>query len=132
MVTQMGFSNRLGDVDLDSHYSRLSSETKQSIENEVRRIVNEARQRVHNLLLSKRRELDLIATALVEYEVLDREEMQKVLKGEKLPKLTSSPNAPIKLPELKIPPGLGGSEVPSRQSPEGEGGTTDKGDDVRI
>ena len=128
----MGFSNRLGDIDLDSHYNRLSSETKQRIENEVRRIVDEARQRVHNLLLSKRRELDMIATALVEYEVLDREEMQKILKGEKLPKLTSSPNAPIKLPELKIPPGLDGSEVPSGQSPEGDGGTTNKGDDVRI
>lgn len=85
----MGFSDVLGDVDLDSHYNRLSTETKQKIDSEVRRIVDESRQRAMKLLTERRKELELIANALVEYEVLNLEEMQKVLKGEKLPKMSS-------------------------------------------
>ena len=134
MVTQMGFSEELGDVELDSRYNRLSSETKQKIENSVRRIVDESRERVHKLLSSKMKELELIAKALVEYEVLSKDEMQKVLKGERLPKLSATPNAPMKLPELELPPGLGGPKVPSGESasPEGEKSATGKGDDVKI
>merc|ERR1712014_161070 len=36
MVTQAGMSDELGNVDLASEYARLSTETKQRIENEVR------------------------------------------------------------------------------------------------
>ena len=103
----MGFSDILGDVDLDSNYNRLSSETKQQIEHEVRRIVDESRQRARKILTEKRKELDILAKALVEYEVLNLEEMQKVLKGEKLQKMTSTPKVAIKLPELALPPGAG-------------------------
>jgi ATP-dependent metalloprotease len=112
MVTQFGFSDLLGDVDLDSNYNKLSSETKLKIEGEVRRLVDEARERARKLLEGKRKELDMLAKALVEYEVLNLEETQKVLRGEKLPKLTSTPRTPIKLPELPdlaIPPPLPGS-----------------------
>jgi ATP-dependent metalloprotease len=35
----------------------------------------------------------------MEYETLTKEEMEKVLRGEKLDKLESSPHAPLKLPE---------------------------------
>lgn len=90
MITQMGFSDLLGDVDLDSRYARLSSETKQQIETEVRRIMDEARQRARRILTARRRELDILARALVEYEVLNLDEMQRVLKGEKLLKLGQS------------------------------------------
>lgn len=108
MVTKMGMSEILGNVDLYSQYDRLSSATKQKIEGEVRRILDESYQRAYKVITERRKELDLLAHALVEYEVLNADEMRLVLKGEKLPKLKSSPNAPIKLPELKLPPGLGG------------------------
>ena len=112
MVTQMGFSELLGDVDLDSNEYRLSGDTKQKIENEVRRIIDESRQRAQKILTERRKELDLLANALVEYEVLNLEEIQKVLKGEKLAKLGSTPKSPIKLPELELPPSLGAPSGP--------------------
>ena len=108
MVTQMGFSDALGNVDLNTDYRTLSSETKQKIEHEVRRLVEEGRERATKLLTSKRKELDIIANALVEYEVLNLEEMQKVLRGEKLQKLKALPGMPIKIPEIALPPGIGG------------------------
>ncbi|KAI9821465.1 MAG: ATP-dependent zinc metalloprotease FTSH 4, mitochondrial [Thelocarpon impressellum] len=109
MVTRMGMSDELGSVDLDSDYSRLSSETKLRIEQEVRRLVEEGRERAKRLLTSKRKELDAIAKALVDYETLTREEMEKVVRGEKLPeKMTAIPTAPIKLPTSLLPPAFGG------------------------
>lgn len=105
----MGMSDELGNVDLNTDYSHLSSETKQRIEREVRRLVEDGRQRATTLLTAKRKELDLVANALVEYEVLNKDEMEKILRGEKLAKIKALPNVPIKLPELLLPPALGGS-----------------------
>ena len=99
MVTRLGMSQALGDVDLSDDRS-LSSETRSMIENEVRRIIDESRARATKLILSKRKELDLIANALVEYETLNVDEIHKILRGEKLPgKIEILPNVPIKLPE---------------------------------
>jgi ATP-dependent metalloprotease len=126
MVTQFGFSEVVGDVDLGSRYNQLSAQTKETIETEVRRIIDEGRVRTTKLLTERRKELDLIAKALVEYEVLNLEEMQQVLRGEKLPKLTTTPGTPIKLPELSVPPGMNGSqqrgEEEKSQVPHGNGG----------
>jgi len=112
MVTQLGFSDLLGDVDLDTHYNQLSSETKQKIEHEVQRLVDDGRKRATKLLTEKRKELDILANALVEYEVLNLDEIQRVLKGEKLQKVGALANVPIKVPELGLPPALGGTVVP--------------------
>ena len=108
MVTQCGFSDALGNVDLSSDYNSLSSDTKQKIEYEVRRLIEEGRERATKLLSSKRKELDLVANALVEYEVLNLDEMQKVLRGEKLQKIKALPSMPIKMPDIVLPPGIGG------------------------
>ncbi|KAH0559183.1 hypothetical protein GP486_004279 [Trichoglossum hirsutum] len=125
MVTQMGMSDELGNVDLDSNYDRLSSETKQNIEKEVRRLVEEGRQRATKLLNSKRKELDLLAEALVEYESLNKDEMERVVKGEKLPDRPSSiPTMPLKLPSALLPPGVGGEGVAGAES----GSTASKSD----
>lgn len=103
MVTKMGMSELLGNMDY-SDYNQLSSDTKQQIEHEVRRILEEGRQRATKILTDRRRDLDILAKALVEYEVLTADELRRVLKGEKLPKLTIPPHVPIKLPEIMVPP----------------------------
>lgn len=120
MVTKMGMSDTLGNVDLYSDYSKLSGQTKQQIEHEVRRLVDEGYQRATKILTDKRKELDLLAKALVEYEVLNLDEMHRVVKGEKLKKLTVLPKTPIKIPEIVLPPGItgGGSSTPSSHSSE--------------
>jgi ATP-dependent metalloprotease len=98
LITRFGYSKKLGNVDLSTNYDSLSSETKQEIEAEVRRLVEEARDRATNILTEKRNELELLTKALIEYETLTKEEMEQVLKGEKLNKLLSAPSAPLKLP----------------------------------
>ncbi|KAL4866992.1 hypothetical protein BDV12DRAFT_171980 [Aspergillus spectabilis] len=114
LVTRFGYSKKLGNVDLTVNYDGLSSETKQEIEAEVRRLVEEARLRAVNILTERRHELELLTKALVEYETLTKEEMEKVLKGEKLDKLTLPKETPLKLPEslqtanLTPRPGVGG------------------------
>ena len=87
LITQCGFSSKLGNVDLASDYDKLSSETKMEIEREVREIVEGGRQRADRILKEKRKELEALKDALMEFETLDREEIMKVLKGEKLVKL---------------------------------------------
>lgn len=99
LITRFGYSKKLGNVDLSTNYDSLSSETKQEIEGEVRRLVEEARIRASNILTEKRDELETLTKALIEYETLTKEEMEKVLKGEKIEKLTSSASAPLKLPD---------------------------------
>lgn len=99
LITRFGYSKKLGNVDLSTNYDSLSSETKQEIESEVRRLVEEARTRATNILTEKRHELELLTKALIEYETLTKEEMEKVLRGEKLEKLESKISAPLKLPE---------------------------------
>lgn len=65
----------------------------------MRRLVEEARGRATTILTEKRHELELLTKALIEYETLTKEEMEQVLKGEKIKKLESSPRAPVKLPD---------------------------------
>jgi ATP-dependent metalloprotease len=107
LVTRFGYSKKLGNVDLSTNYNSLSSETKQEIEAEVRRLVEEARQRATKILTEKRHELELLTKALIEYETLTKEEMEKVLKGEKLDKLVLPPETPLKLPDVLQTASLG-------------------------
>ncbi|KAK6520372.1 hypothetical protein TWF506_000644 [Arthrobotrys conoides] len=103
MVTQMGMSELLGNVDLHSSYRNLSSQTKEAIEAETRRLLEEGRLRATRLLTEHRKELELLAKALIEYESLDRSEMEKVIKGEPLAnRLKILPDVQIKLPENAI------------------------------
>ncbi|KAL8939975.1 MAG: hypothetical protein Q9211_002503 [Gyalolechia sp. 1 TL-2023] len=108
MVTQCGMSDAVGNVDLATDYHLISSETKLKIEAEVRRLVEEGRERATRVLTENKRELDIIAKALMEYEVLSLDEVNKVLKGEKLPKLTSKPTVPLKLPDIVLPTSIPG------------------------
>lgn len=134
MVTQFGMSSKLGNVDLNSNHSRLSSETKQLIESEVRRTIEEARQRATDLLTERRNELELLAKALIDYETLNKDEAYKVIKGEPLEGKPIMPKGSIKLPEGMGPPGMGGvggvpplSGIPGVDPVDDTGGTPPKG-----
>lgn len=116
MVTSLGMSDLLGNMDFASSYQHLSSETKLKIEQEVTRFVEEGKSRATALLKEKRKELDMLAKALVEYETLSLEEIKTVLKGEKLDKMSAQVKTPLKLPEIVLPPGMG-DESPSSPSP---------------
>lgn len=119
MVTRFGFSPLLGSIDYGTNYEQVSPETKRIIDSEVRRLVEEAKERARKLLTEKRVELDRLATALVQYETLDKEEIMKVIKGEKLPgRLMAMPDTPIILPEFPLPPRAVQSPVPGKDIDE--------------
>lgn len=119
MVTSFGFSDLLGNVDLRSNYEQVSPETKRLIDNEVRRLIDEAKESARKILLEKRGELDRLAMALVQYETLDKDEIVKVIKGEKLPdRLMAMPDTSIKLPGIPLPPAVS----PPVRGSDGDGG----------
>ncbi|KAL6717611.1 i-AAA protease yme1 [Lecanora helva] len=112
MVTQNGMSDTLGNFDYAATWETLSSETKHRVESEARRLIEEGHARATALLSERRNELDILAKALVEYEVLSSDEMKKVLRGEKLSKMKAERKGVLKLPEIVLPPGIGSSTGP--------------------
>lgn len=100
MVTRLGMSSSLGNVDLASNQDRLSGSTRNLIDAEVRRLIEEGRVRAYTLLESKRKELDFLAKALVNYETLSKEEAFKVITGEKLPGRLIMSSGSIKVPNI--------------------------------
>ena len=70
------------------------------IDAEVRRLIEEGRGRAYTLLESKRKELDFLAKALVNYETLSKEEAFKVITGEKLPGRLIMSSGSIKVPNI--------------------------------
>jgi ATP-dependent metalloprotease len=122
MVTQFGMSDKLGNVDLYSNYNRLSSETKQQIEDEVRKLLEEGRERAMKLLVEKRTELDRLAKALVSYETLDREEAFKVIRGEPLEGKLELSDGNIKMPgggpsRIEMSPIPGSADADGQKAP---------------
>ncbi|KAG6010867.1 hypothetical protein E4U21_002535 [Claviceps maximensis] len=110
MVTNFGMSSALGPVEYGRRYENLSSETRSLIEQEVQKNLKNSYEQVRALLTEKRKELDLLAQALVQYETLDKKEVELVIRGEKLPGRTIMPKGPLILPipsDLPQPPGLG-------------------------
>lgn len=86
MVVDYGMSDRVGDVSYDlSDEERpllekpYSDATAQAIDEEVRRIIETARERAHTLLEDKRELLESMAEALLEDEVLGPEALVDLL-----------------------------------------------------
>lgn len=129
MVTSYGMSEKLGSIAWDKdRYYLLSAQTKETIEQEIRRFLDEGEERARKMLTEKRKELDLLAQGLMKYETLSKEEVEKVIKGESLPeRIQALPGVGLKIPEIKLPLGLGGRAGgggnPNSGSDEGESGT---------
>ena len=89
---------------------------KAQIDSEVRRVLSESYEETRRILTSRRKDLDTLAKALVQYETLSRAEVDKVLRGEKLDKTSA--------PEVDMPVGMGpGTPVVGDQTtPEADEG----------
>ena len=107
MVASLGMSSKLGNMEYRSRYETLSSETRAQVESEVQRTLNEAYERARKLLTDHRKELDLLAKALVQYETLSKEEVEKVIRGEPLPGRIAVPKGPMTVPSSAKPPAPG-------------------------
>ncbi|WP_456406196.1 ATP-dependent zinc metalloprotease FtsH [Caldithrix abyssi] len=98
MVCEWGMSEKLGPITFGKKEQEIflgreitqhrdySERTAQEIDQEVRRIVREAEERAETLLKENIDKLHALAKALLEFEILDGEQIDLVLKGEKIKK----------------------------------------------
>lgn len=95
MICEWGMSDKLGAVTYDEradsgqylgwanyHDKKYSEETARAIDDEVRAILDAAHARARGLLLDKREQVELMTQMLIEFETLDAEDVQKILKNE--------------------------------------------------
>ncbi|MCC0028114.1 MAG: ATP-dependent zinc metalloprotease FtsH [Zhengella sp.] len=95
MVTQWGFSDKLGQVSYGENQQEvflghsvaqqknISEATAQVIDGEVRRLVDEAYAKATEILTTKKDNWIALAEGLLEYETLSGEEIKQLLAGEK-------------------------------------------------
>ena len=96
MVTAFGMSDKLGRVRYQANEQEVflghavtqtqnvSEATAQLIDQEVRRLIEEAEGKAKQILTDHLDDLHLIAKALLEYETLSNDEIGQVLRGEKI------------------------------------------------
>ncbi|RLT40799.1 MAG: ATP-dependent zinc metalloprotease FtsH [Chloroflexi bacterium] len=132
MVTQWGMSARMGprtfgrrtsmvflgrDISEERDYSER---TAQEIDDEVRRMIDEAHARCRSVLAAHRDKLDLLAARLIEVETVEGDELLRILgpsDGRPLPAEASTPGAPP-------PPTATATPAPSEpeEAPQGRAG----------
>ncbi|NNC47793.1 MAG: ATP-dependent metallopeptidase FtsH/Yme1/Tma family protein [Sphingomonas sp.] len=126
MVTQWGMSDEMGPVQYEEQqgetflgYSQsqgmnVAAETKQKIDKEIRRIIDQGYDRAKQVLTDYADELETLAQALLEYETLSGDEIKVVLDGGTIDRGGSTgpviPTAGSSIPKAKRPKkgGLGG------------------------
>ncbi|MEM6423494.1 MAG: cell division protein FtsH, partial [Pseudomonadota bacterium] len=131
MVTQFGMSEKLGNIDYaDQRESFLgaygggasvSSDTQRMIEEEVKRLVDDAYETATRVLTEHNDEFENLAQGLLEYETLTGDEITRVARGEKLDRSDDGGTPPTP-PEQK----KGRSAIPKAGKPKlgGLGGDT--------
>lgn len=94
MVCEWGMSEQLGLVAYEkrsengqylgmaSTEKSYSEETAKSIDEEIRHITEEAHKKATQIILDNKDKVDLMAKMLIEFETLDADDVQKIIKGE--------------------------------------------------
>ena len=121
MVTQYGLSDKLGpiayaedegEVFLGQSIARtksISTDTAKLIEDEIKRFVTDGHETARRVLTERNKDWEALSQALLEFETLSGEEIEKLFKGEKI--VREDPNDP----KDHTPP----SSVPSAGAPAG-------------
>ncbi|WP_340287395.1 ATP-dependent zinc metalloprotease FtsH [Sulfitobacter pontiacus] len=133
MVMRMGMSDKVGNIDYSEAAAgyqanggaggfSVSAATKELIESEVKRIIDEGYDRAYKMITDHEEEFERLAQGLLEYETLTGEEIKRVMEGKPpqdpdgddasgmdKPSLTAIPKAKGK----KTPPPSGMEPEPS-------------------
>jgi cell division protease FtsH len=129
-VTQWGLSDAIGPILVGDneqelflgreiqHRREVSEQTAQLVDAEVKRVITQAYDHARTVLHENLNLLHAVAGALLERETLTREDINVLMRGDKLPPLSSPPVAPAPVmpppaapePRLVNPPLLGGPE----------------------
>ena len=126
MITQWGMSERLGartfgkkesmvflgrDISEQRDYSEMVAE---QIDEELREIIDRARDRARTILRRNREQLNLLATRLMEVETLEGDDLRAILAwqpGDAVPQPTPPPPPPEPTP----PPSASGDDAPEEE-----------------
>ncbi len=111
MICSWGMSESLGMVeytDTDSQpftgrASSYGSNTAQKIDEEVKRLIDEAYSHAKEVLLKHKDKLDAIAHALLEYETLDGVHIKEIMEHGRIINPPQSPKPPTPPPVQKVP-----------------------------
>jgi len=115
MVTEWGMSEKLGPLLYNENQQEvflghaitqrqnMSEDTARLIDHEIRRIVTEGEDKAREVIAAHRHELEAITQALMEYETISGDEVQALLRGEKI----------VRKPDDDFPKGEVGSAVPT-------------------
>ena len=91
MIMRWGMSDKIGNIDYaEAHegYSgstagfSVSAHTKELIEEEVKRFIQDGYQTAHRILTERKDEWERLAQGLLEYETLTGEEIKRVMRGD--------------------------------------------------
>ena len=105
MVCKWGMSETIGPVNYTESEEHLflgreitriktmSEETSIMIDREIKRIIDECYERAKGLLTEKRDAVQCMVDALIKFEVLDVDQVDRILAGEELPEKVLSPSA---------------------------------------
>ncbi|AQP41023.1 cell division protease [Streptococcus gallolyticus] len=95
MVTEYGMSDKLGPVQYEGNHAVMtgqlspekiySAQTAQMIDDEVRTLLNEARDKAADIINNNRETHKLIAEALLKYETLDAAQIKSIYETGKMP-----------------------------------------------
>jgi cell division protease FtsH len=132
MVTQFGMSERIGplavgdkeqEIFLGREFAQrreISERTAQMVDDEVKRLVDEAYARATQILSANRELLDRIAQALLDRETIDREDLDRLVKNLPLPPRSLPPtdSAAAQTPQAK--PGGAPARAPLLGTPPAE------------
>ena len=92
MVLRWGMSDKVGNVDYEQAHEgymgnaagglSVSAHTKELIEEEVKRFIDEAYRRAHEILSERKEDWERLAKGLLEFETLTGEEIERVMRGD--------------------------------------------------
>jgi cell division protease FtsH len=126
MVCQYGMSDKVGMVQYgsDDEFVFLGREmartkvysesTAREIDEEIKHIIDEGYKTAQNILFNNRGKLELIAGALLEYETLDRDQVEEIVKTGKFTPPSPKPQSGT---VLSAPAGTPLPETPPKPAP---------------
>ena len=110
MVTEYGMSEKLGPVQYEGNHAMfgaqspqksISEQTAYEIDEEVRSLLNEARNKAAEIIKSNRETHKLIAEALLKYETLDSTQIKSLYETGKMPETVEEESHALSYDEVK-------------------------------
>ena len=110
MVTEYGMSEKLGPVQYEGNHAMfgaqspqktISERTAYEIDEEVRSLLNEARNKAAEIIQSNRETHKLIAEALLKYETLDSAQIKSLYETGKMPESVEEESRALSYDEVK-------------------------------